>query len=131
MSNESMLNSIDNAKVTPIYECIQEAEPLFDKIDLEKPAKYNYDNVLEEQINLEDVITLNLFKTITSMNNKLINGRIKDKETEKIRIDYLKTYISACNCFINTIHKCNANTVYDKSALKNFVNLEDTIFDED
>ena len=48
MSNESMLNSIDNAKVTPIYECIQEAEPLFDKIDLEKPAKYNYDNVLEE-----------------------------------------------------------------------------------
>ena len=131
MSNESMLNSIDNAKVTPIYECIQEAVPLFDKIDLEKPAKYNYDNVLEEQINLEDVITLNLFKTITSMNNKLINGRIKDKETEKIRIDYLKTYISACNCFINTIHKCNANTVYDKSALKNFVNLEDTIFDED
>lgn len=131
MSNESMLNSIDNAKVTPIYECIQEAEPLFKEIEMGTPAKYNYDNVLEEQINLEDVITLNLFKTITSMNNKLINGRIKDKETEKIRIDYLKTYISACNCFINTIHKCNANTVYDKSALKDFVNLEDTIFDED
>ena len=131
MSNESMINSIDNAKVTPIYECIQEAEPLIKEIEMGTPAKYNYDNVLEEQINLEDVITLNLFKTITSMNNKLINGRIKDKETEKIRIDYLKTYISACNCFINTIHKCNANTVYDKSALKDFVNLEDTIFDED
>ena len=64
MSNESMLNSIDNAKVTPIYECIQEAEPLFKEIEMGTPAKYNYDNVLEEQINLEDVITLNLFKTI-------------------------------------------------------------------
>lgn len=127
MTNDSMINAVENAKVTPIYECIKEAEelkPLFGE------AEYNYDNVIEEQVNLEDVITLNLFKTINSMNNKLVNGRIKDKEAEQIRIDYLKTYISACNCFINLVHKCKVNTKFDKKNLKEFISLEDSIFKE-
>ena len=36
----------------------------------------------------------------------------KDKEAEKIRIDYLKTYINACNCFINLVKNTKANTIY-------------------
>lgn len=130
MTNKSMINAVDNAKVTPIYECIKEAEPLFKDINLDG-AEYDYDNIIEEQVNLKEVITLNLFKTITSMNNKLINGRIKDKEAEKIRIDYLKTYVSACNCFTNLVKKCEVNTIYDKEDLKEFINLEDAIFNED
>lgn len=129
-NNDAMINAVDNAKVTPVYECIKEAEPLFD-IDLGSKAEYNYDNIIEEQVNLKEIITLNLFKTITSMNNKLINGRIKDKDAEKIRIDYLKTYINACNCFINLASKGNVNTIYDKNHLKEFINLEDAIFNED
>ena len=65
------------------------------------------------------------------MNNKLVNGRIKDKEVEKIRVDYLKTYINACNCFINLVNKGNVNVIYDKNVLKDFINLEDAIFNED
>lgn len=130
MVNDGMINAVNSAKVTPIYECIKEAEPLFD-VDLSGGAEYNYDNVIEEQINLKEVITLNLFKTITSMNNKLVNGRIKDKEVEQVRVDYLKTYINACNCFINLVNKGNVNTIYNKEDLKNFINLEDAIFHED
>ena len=74
---------------------------------------------------------LNLFKTINSMNNKLINGRIKDKESEKIRIDYLKTYVNACNCFINLVNKGQVNVKYDKKVLTDFINLEDTLFKDD
>lgn len=129
MSNKCMINSIDNAKVTPIYECIEEPKSPFEEIELGTPGKYNYDNLLEEQINLKEVITLNLFKTITSMNNKLVNGRIKDKDAEKVRIDYIKSYISACNCFINLVNKGEVNTIYDKTVLKDFVNLEDIFND--
>ena len=130
MANDGMLNAVDNAKVKPIYECIKEPEPLFNEINLDG-AEYDYDNVIEEQVNLTEVVSLNLFKTITSMNNKLVNGRIKDKEAETIRINYLKTYISACNCFINLIHKGEVNVIYDKEELKDFINLEDAIFNED
>ncbi len=124
-----MINAIDNADVNPVYEILEDNRPKFEGFDLGNVV-YDYDNLLEEQINLKEVITLNLFKTITSMNNKLINGRIKDKDAEKIRIDYLKTYVSACNCFINLINKGNVNVIYDKNKVKDFVNLDDAIFND-
>lgn len=127
MSDNPMINAVNTSKVKNIYECIEDPkifEPSFS-------GKYNYDNVIEEQIDLKEVITLNLFKTINSMNNKLINGRIKDKESEKIRIDYLKTYVNACNCFINLVNKGQVNVKYDKKVLTDFINLEDTLFKDD
>ena len=126
MANNPMAEAIKNVKVTNVYECIKEAEPLI------KPfgeAEYNYDNVIAENINLQDILLLNLFKTINSMNDKLINGRIKDKEAEKIRIDYLKTYINACNCFTNIVNKTHVNTTYDKSIIESFMNLDDLLID--
>lgn len=130
MTNESMINVLDNVKTKDIYECIKEPEPVFKDINFDG-AEYNYDNVISQEVNLKEVVTLNLFKTINSMNNKLINGRIKDKDAEKIRIDYLKTYVSACNCFINLVSKGNVNTHYDKDKLKEFINLNDAIFNDD
>ena len=125
-SNNSMADAIDNVDVTNVYEIIKEAEPLIKPIG--EPT-YNYDNVIAENINLTDVLVLNLFNTINAMNDKLNNGRIKDKEAEKIRIDYLKTYINAYNCFINLVKNTNANTVYDKKIVKNFTNIDPTLQD--
>ena len=123
-NNNSMADAIDNVDVTNVYEIIKEAEPLIKPIG--EPT-YNYDNVIAENINLTDVLVLNLFNTINAMNDKLNNGRIKDKEAEKIRIDYLKTYINAYNCFINLVKNTNANTVYDKKIVKNFTNIDPTL----
>ena len=125
-NNNSMADAIDNVDVTNVYEIIKEAEPLIKPIG--EPT-YNYDNVIAENINLTDVLVLNLFNTINAMNDKLNNGRIKDKEAEKIRIDYLKTYINAYNCFINLVKNTNANTVYDKKIVKNFTNIDPTLQD--
>ena len=119
-----MADAIDNVDVTNVYEIIKEAEPLIKPIG--EPT-YNYDNVIAENINLTDVLVLNLFNTINAMNDKLNNGRIKDKEAEKIRIDYLKTYINAYNCFINLVKNTNANTIYDKKIVKNFTNIDPTL----
>ena len=117
-----MADAINNVDVTEVYEIIKEAEPIIKPFGEE--AVYNYDNVLAENIDLRDVLVLNLFKTINAMNDKLVNGRIKDKDAEKIRIDYLKTYINACNCFTTLINKTNANTMYDKQTIKSFMDLE-------
>lgn len=115
-----MADAIDNVDVTNVYEVIKEAEPLIKPFG--EPT-YNYDNILAENIDLKDVLLLNLFNTINSMNDKLINGRIKDKEAEKIRIDYLKTYINAYNCFINLVKNTKANTIYDKKIVKAFADV--------
>ena len=115
-------DAIDNVDVTNVYECIKEAEPIIKPFG--EQAVYNYDNILAENIDLKDVLLLNLFNTINSMNDKLINGRIKDKEAEKIRIDYLKTYINAYNCFINLVKNTKANTIYDKKIVKAFADLD-------
>lgn len=126
MANNPMADAINNVDVTNVYECIKEAEPILKPLS---EAEYNYDNVIAENINLEDILLLNLFKTINAMNDKLINGRIKDKEAEKLRIDYLKTYINACNCFTNLINKLGANTIYDKKTIQSFMDLEDILID--
>ena len=123
--NNTMLDAVETSPVTNVYEVIKEAEELI------KPfgePEYNYDNIIDELVDIKEVMTLNLFKTITSMNKKLINGRIKDKETEKIRLEYLKTYINACNCFNNMIKGSNIETKYSKDKLKDFINLDDAIF---
>ena len=120
-NSNPIADAIDNVDVTNVYEIIKEAEPLIKPIG--EPT-YNYDNIIAENIDLRDVLALNLFNTINQMNDKLINGRIKDKEAEKIRIDYLKTYINACNCFINLVKNTKANTIYDKEVLKNFIDLD-------
>ena len=119
-NNNSIAEAIDKVEVTNIYEMIRDDTPKFSTYG----PVYNYDNVIEEQIDLRDVLLLNLFNTINSMNDKLINGRIKDKEAEKIRIDYLKTYINACNCFINLVKNTRANTKYDKNLVKDFADIE-------
>ena len=127
MTNSPMIEAVNTSKVDPVYEIKEDNTPKFDDIGI----VYNYDKIVEEQIDLKEVVTLNLFKTINSMNNKLVNGRIKDKEAEKIRIDYIKAYINACNCFINLVNKGNVNVKYDKNVLTNFINIEDAIFQDD
>ena len=123
-NNNPIAAAIENVDVTKIYECLEPAKLPFEDIEMGTPAKYNYDNVIAENIDLKDVLALNLFSTINAMNDKIINGRIKDKDAEKIRIDYLKTYINAYNCFINLVKNTNAKTIYDKEILKNFADID-------
>lgn len=129
-NNNPMLQSLNTSKSKNIYECIKEPKPLFEDLNLDG-AEYDYNKIVDTEINLTEVLMLNLFKTINSMNNKLVTGRIKDKEAEKIRIDYLKTYINGVNSFINLVNKTNVNPIYSKKVLEEFIKFDDAIFKDD
>ena len=54
-----------------------------------------------DEIAIRKFMMLRLLKIIPEIENKILHGRIKDKETEKIRIEYFKQYINICNCINN------------------------------
>ena len=106
----------DNEKYFNIAEVREVKESAFNTIDKDR-------KVIDEQVSLKQVLSLKLFKMIQELEHKIINGRIKDKEAEKIRLEYIKTYVNACNCF-NTISK-GTNNYYNKSNLMKFVDVDD------
>lgn len=74
--------------------------------------------LLESRISLNEIIVLRQFKLIQQLDNKIMNGRIKDKETEKIKIQYYKLYLDAVNTFVKLTK--GFNTQYDKEFIKDF-----------
>lgn len=76
----------------------------------------------ENEIAIRKFMMLRLLKIIPEMENKILNGRIKDKETEKIRIEYIKQYINICNC-INNFTK-DASYRVEKEMLKNYLDID-------
>lgn len=115
----NMIDALKTSHKKEVYECIEEPKPFFEDLNL-NGAKYNYNNIVDELVDIREIVALNLFNTINDMNKKLLNGRIKDKEAEKIRIDYLRTYINACNCF-NTMVK-DMQLKYSKDKIQEFIN---------
>lgn len=115
----NMIDALKTSHKKEVYECIEEPKPIFEDLNL-NGAKYNYNNIVDELVDIREIVALNLFNTINDMNKKLLNGRIKDKEAEKIRIDYLRTYINACNCF-NTMVK-DMQLKYSKDTIQEFIN---------
>lgn len=81
----------------------------------------NYDG--DEVIPIRQLMFLKLLKIIPELENKIMNGRIKDKETEKIRLEYFKTYINACNC-INNFTKGYSYS-FEKDKLMDFLDVDD------
>ena len=80
-----------------------------------------------ELIPIRQLMFLKLLKIIPELENKILNGRIKDKETEKIRLEYFKTYINACNC-INNFTK-GYSYKFDKDKLMDFLDVDDDVDD--
>lgn len=110
----------DDKRYIDIAEVKEIKKPYFDDLESMENDK---DRVIGEQVSLKQVLSLKLFKMIQELEHKILKGRIKDKEAEKIRLEYIKTYVNACNCF-NTISK-GTNNYYNKSNLMNFVDVDD------
>ena len=53
------------------------------ELDIDKDVK-----VIDERISLKELLSLKLFKMIQELEHKILNGRIKDKEAEKIKLEY-------------------------------------------
>lgn len=76
----------------------------------------------DDDIAIRKFMMLRLLKIIPEIENKILHGRIKDKETEKIRIEYFKQYINICNC-INNFTK-DASYRVQKDMLKNYLDFD-------
>ena len=76
-----------------------------------------------EVIPIRQLMFLRLLKVIPELENKILNGRIKDKETEKIRLEYFKVYINACNCINNFTKGYSYN--FEKDKLMDYLDVTD------
>ena len=56
----------------------------------ESPFELDIDKgkLIDERISLKELLSLKLFKMIQELEHKILNGRIKDKEAEKIKLEY-------------------------------------------
>ena len=97
------------------------------EFDISPPKRYSWDidKEFEDRYDLREILSLKMFKVIQDLEKKLSNGRVKDKEVEKIRLDYLKTYINACNCYMSLCK--NSNHYYNEETLRKFIDNDDPI----
>ena len=77
----------------------------------------------DEIIPIRQLMFLRLLKVIPELENKILNGRIKDKETEKIRLEYFKVYINACNCINNFTKGYSYN--FEKDKLMEYLDVDE------
>lgn len=75
-----------------------------------------------DAIGIRKFMMYKLLVILPEIENKLLHGRIKDKETEKIRIEYFKQYINISNC-INNFTK-DASYYVEKDVLKEFLDVD-------
>ena len=78
--------------------------------------------VIAENVSLTEIVMLRQFKLIQELDNKITNGRIKDKESEKLKIQYYKLYLDAVNMFMKIANGMNTN--YDKKIMENFLHTD-------
>lgn len=113
MSENKVNNLIETSKTREIK--VKDSNPLF----------FHNDDDYEDQYDLREILSLKMFKVIQDLEKKLSKGRIKDKEVEKIRLDYLKTYINACNCYMSLSK--NSNHFYNEETLRKFIDNDESI----
>ena len=78
-----------------------------------------------DEISIRKFMILRLLKIIPELENKILHGRIKDKESEKIRLDYFRQYINLCNCINNfTKDATIGDSRFDKNVLKGFLDVD-------
>ena len=76
----------------------------------------------DDRTNLKQLLSLNLYKILEEMEKKILSGRIKNPEKEKIRLEYIKAYINGCNCFKSITDNANAGTVYNNETIQKYLN---------
>lgn len=83
----------------------------------------------DPKVNLKQMLSLNLYKILEEMEKKILNGRIKNPDAEKIRLEYIKAYINGCNCFKSITDNGNAGTVYKTDVIKEYLNTSQEMQD--
>ncbi len=102
---------------------IREADPLAPNLELFEHTPIEELKVIEEKVNIREIVFLRQFKLLQEIENKIFNGRVKDKETEKIKLQYYKVYLQAIGTFIQLSKGVNS-IYYDKEILEDLINAD-------
>ena len=94
-------------------------------MDNDKLIETVENNSLGTQINIKQMLSLNLYNILLEMEKKILNGRIKNPEKEKIRLDYIKAYINGCNC----LKSLSPTMSYNPDDLKEYLNTPQEMVD--
>ena len=54
-----------------------------------------------DEVNLDNVLHLKLIEVIEELGNKLTKGRLKNVETEKVRLSYYKLYLDSIKTYLD------------------------------
>ena len=119
---ESKANDNDYDKVFKYAEIVEirEDDPAF-KISLGTPIEDL--KVIAEKVSLKEIVFLRQFKLLQELENKILNDRIKEKETEKIKLQYYKVYLNAVSIFIKLANSVKS-PYYDKDIIEDLINLD-------
>ena len=90
--------------------------------ELKEFNEYSKTNV----VRIKNLLSYKMIGLLLNLEYKIENGRIKDKDAEKIKLQYFNTYISGVNTLIR-LHSLDdgANPFYDKETINNFMNTID------
>ena len=79
---------------------------------------------LGDVIYMHDLLTYKLLNILMNLEYKIEKGRIKDKQSEKIKLQYYNTYVST----VNTLIRLNQgrSPKYDKDKFEKFINNLDS-----
>ena len=119
---ESKANDNDYDKVFKYAEIVEirEDDPAF-KISLGTPIEDL--KVIAEKVSLKEIVFLRQFKLLQELENKILNGRIKEKKNEKIKLQYYKVYLNAVSIFIKLANSVKS-PYYDKDIIEDLINLD-------
>lgn len=83
----------------------------------------------DPKVNLKQILSLNLYKILEEMEKKILKGRIKNPDAEKIRLEYIKAYINGCNCFKSITDNETAGTIYKTDVIKEYLDITEEMQD--
>ncbi|MCQ2976171.1 MAG: hypothetical protein MJ211_15325 [Bacteroidales bacterium] len=86
----------------PNYKGIYKGSPFqIDDTDVFGEPEYIGTGEFVDEVDLDSVLHLKLIEVIEELGNKLTKGRLKNVETEKVRLSYYKLYLDSIKTYLD------------------------------
>ena len=110
-------------KENPNYKGIYKGSPFqIDDTDVFGEPEYIGTGEFVDEVDLDSVLHLKLIEVIEELGNKLTKGRLKNVETEKVRLSYYKLYLDSIKTYLDFKKNRVGNYKVDVNKLEPILN---------
>ena len=107
----------------PNYKGIYKGSPFqIDDTDVFGEPAYIGTGEFVDEVDLDSVLHLKLIEVIEELGNKLTKGRLKNVETEKVRLSYYKLYLDSIKTYLDFKKNRVGNYKVDVNKLEPILN---------